>query len=356
MVQGPRVRYEICHVGLGLVLDVARGDLGHVELPGLWSVLRSKPIRPGELRCLVCEDEGRGVQWVYLRDRPSPHPVHFTTTIRTHGNPTKGDEHIALQERVAACAERHGLTATVEARSTDGAHISDVLISGGGIDLGFEAQLSPEDRQKTRRRNAVRVKAGIQPMWVGTNAQAAFVDAVPWAAIPRQRAAYIAAGQQMRVTGGVQKLVLEDCGFDGNPCPRRRRKARELCSSRHLYPELVRPDLDELVVGAATGYYRSLEILGARRTRYWWLTAGDYERWLDDRAPDAGARSPTVRPQRSRPPTHHLPPARTPPTVPRGRCGSGRPLCDQPARLYPAGWRCDQHRPSSRDLVPGRRS
>jgi hypothetical protein len=28
-----------------------------------------------------------------------------------------------------------------------------------------------------------------------------------------------------------------------------------------------------------------------------------------------------------------------------GQCGSGNPLCGQPARLYPAGWRCDEHRP-----------
>jgi hypothetical protein len=26
-------------------------------------------------------------------------------------------------------------------------------------------------------------------------------------------------------------------------------------------------------------------------------------------------------------------------------CDTGRPLCGQPARFYPAGWRCDEHRP-----------
>ena len=28
-------------------------------------------------------------------------------------------------------------------------------------------------------------------------------------------------------------------------------------------------------------------------------------------------------------------------------CDTGRPRCGAPARLYPAGWRCDQHRPST---------
>lgn len=26
-------------------------------------------------------------------------------------------------------------------------------------------------------------------------------------------------------------------------------------------------------------------------------------------------------------------------------CDTGRPRCGAPARLYPAGWRCDLHRP-----------
>ncbi|MFJ2017219.1 aromatic ring-opening dioxygenase LigA [Streptomyces nodosus] len=28
-------------------------------------------------------------------------------------------------------------------------------------------------------------------------------------------------------------------------------------------------------------------------------------------------------------------------------CDTGRPLCGAPARLYPAGWRCDEHHPRS---------
>ncbi|MFD0032497.1 hypothetical protein ACFVJK_30370 [Streptomyces sp. NPDC127172] len=31
-----------------------------------------------------------------------------------------------------------------------------------------------------------------------------------------------------------------------------------------------------------------------------------------------------------------------------GECETGRPLCGMTARLYPAGWRCDKHRPTAR--------
>lgn len=32
---------------------------------------------------------------------------------------------------------------------------------------------------------------------------------------------------------------------------------------------------------------------------------------------------------------------------PGAGCDTGRPRCGKPARFYPAGWRCDEHRPSS---------
>jgi hypothetical protein len=32
----------------------------------------------------------------------------------------------------------------------------------------------------------------------------------------------------------------------------------------------------------------------------------------------------------------------------RGKCDTGRPLCGKTARWYAAGWRCDEHRPTSR--------
>jgi hypothetical protein len=357
-----RGRYEIHHVQLDLVLDVARRDLGHPEVPGLWPALRSQPIHPGELRCLICQEEGRGLQWVYLRDLPIRHPVHFTTTIKTHGFVPKTDEHLALQERVAASAEQRGLTARIEARSADGSHVSDVLIHGGGVELGFEAQLSAEDRQKTRRRNTARVKAGIQPMWVGTNENAKFVDAVPWAAIPRQGALYIAAGEPLRVTGGVQRLVLERCGFDGDPCPRSRKRSRATCTGRHLYPELIRPDLDTLVIGAATGLYRSLHVRGTTRDRFWWVTDYDYQRWMNDRGPYAQPQTATGQPNRSRPPEHHSRPAATTCTEcrtalhPAAAAGgfTTHPDCDPGAdtsaqlRAHLAWFRKNHDRPTSR--------
>ena len=44
----------------------------------------------------------------------------------------------------------------------------------------------------------------------------------------------------------------------------------------------------------------------------------------------------------------------TPPPFPKatpGFCETGNPWCQQPARLYAAGWRCDKHVPSRRRFV-----
>lgn len=41
-------------------------------------------------------------------------------------------------------------------------------------------------------------------------------------------------------------------------------------------------------------------------------------------------------------------PAEPPRYMQRGKCDTGRPLCGKTARWTPAGWRCDEHRPSSR--------
>ncbi|MER5312730.1 hypothetical protein ABT034_33715 [Streptomyces sp. NPDC002773] len=41
----------------------------------------------------------------------------------------------------------------------------------------------------------------------------------------------------------------------------------------------------------------------------------------------------------------------TPPPYPKttpGFCETGNPMCQQPARLYAAGWRCSDHLPTSR--------
>lgn len=40
----------------------------------------------------------------------------------------------------------------------------------------------------------------------------------------------------------------------------------------------------------------------------------------------------------------------TPPPYPKnvpGECGTGRPVCGRPARLYAVGWRCQVHNPAA---------
>lgn len=46
--------------------------------------------------------------------------------------------------------------------------------------------------------------------------------------------------------------------------------------------------------------------------------------------------------------TEPVPAGKPPRYLTLGKCHTGRPLCGKTARLYPAGWRCDEHRPTGR--------
>ncbi|WP_456156641.1 competence protein CoiA family protein [Streptomyces nigra] len=75
----------------------------------------------------------------------------------------ESDKHKAMKERIARTASRHGLDVQTEARSDDGRVITDVLVTGAGGRIGWEAQYSPITASTVRRRSQGHASATLPP-------------------------------------------------------------------------------------------------------------------------------------------------------------------------------------------------
>lgn len=345
-----RVRYE----PLSIDLDLSQPDLGHPGLPGLWdALLKLRPIRDGVLCCIDCWERKGRAEWMYLREPEGRREaVHRNPAIGSHRTSEgESDEHKALKERYARKATEIGLRVTVEARAAHGKRITDLLIEGAGKPLGCEFQLSTITAQTIRRRADIARSDGITPFWTTDSLEVPLQHRAPWSRIGKTTAARIANGTQMLVTGGVQVVESELCGRRHPRCPV---TSRRPCGQLHLYTAPARGvHLDDLILGAATGRYQLRELTTRRGKNFWWMPAADLERLLDDRsgaqAPDDDAAPAGPRPVAS---CHYRglrvseqTPMNYQPTP--GQCGAGQTPCGADARLYPGGWRCDEHRPST---------
>lgn len=368
----------VLHVELGIELNLTRPDLGHPHLSDLWEQLRAaRPIRPGVLECLDVHDCPR---WMKLVERAdgTRHAAHYTLA-QLRELAAKSDEHAARQEYIAARAEREGLGAAVEQRRASGNRVVDVRVNGP-VPIACEIQTSYIHEGTVARRAKLDRQAGDTPLWIPNDRYSAAINRAPWARVDKSSAPRIASGLDDIIRGGVMAAAWERCGFDD---PMRCPNGGLPCGNKHIYLE-QKPGihLDELVIGAATGGYRPTTRRVGHSTHRIWLTAADHERYGNDQAaePDArsavaviprpreidrkcrygedtgiraalavprdtGASIAAVRPeeddslplsQRLVAPTH---------IARKGFCGAGVTPCGAPARLYPAGWRCEPHRP-----------
>lgn len=282
------------HEKLGITLNLAREDLGHPQRPNLWEELRQRPVRRGEIRCMgrCYEREPNVPQWVYLREQPAGRRqgVHHNPGARAnHAGENESDEHKALKERAATVAERAGLRATIEARAVHGKRITDVDIEGpNGRHLGVEFQLSRIGHSTIRRRASIAKADGLTPFWTTDNLEVPLQYAAPWSTIGRTTWQRIAAGTNLLVTGGVDAIEFDLCGRRHPRCPVGRPRP---CGRVHAHRQTrTGVQLDELIVGAATGVFLPLEeTKTGGGFNYRWLRAVDLERYLDDRSNAAAA-------------------------------------------------------------------
>ncbi|MFK4243846.1 hypothetical protein ACI2KV_13300 [Micromonospora chokoriensis] len=279
------------HVRLGIDLNLSRADLGHPDQPGLWQEMRSRTIHSGELRCMgACYTRNPDCpEWMYLKGNPdgtgSRQAVHLNpSAARNHPDAIESDKHKALKERVATVSERAGFSVEVEARSSTGKRVTDVLVRGeGGLLLGHELQVSKLSIPTIKKRVRIAREDGLMPMWTTDNPAVQIEHRVAWATIPTTNAGWVRTGNELLVSGGVRDADIDLCGRRDLFCPVTRKRP---CGKLHVYLIATRGlNLDKLVVGAAAGEWRSLEETDSRgRPMYYWVTAEDMERYLNDRS------------------------------------------------------------------------
>ncbi|MEU8917372.1 hypothetical protein [Streptomyces nigrescens] len=242
------------------------------------------------------EDEDRS-PWMAIRRRTVD---GRTTLIAAHlpvrQRPTaeESDKRKAMKERMARAADRHGLTAEVEARSTDGRVRNDVLVTGHAERIGWEAQYSPITASTVRRRSQAAADLGILTLW-GTNSdRAALINRAPWARVDDFSWKDIASPRTMLVRGGVRHLQSWKCSRTAErTCPAN----GTFCGQFHAHWELPalclpqRPhtEVDQLVVTSADGEHVPMGIPSQRDPRSVtrvWVPADDRDEWREIFGPD----------------------------------------------------------------------
>ncbi|MFI7077549.1 hypothetical protein ACIBO1_09665 [Micromonospora sp. NPDC049903] len=208
------------HIRLQIDLNLSRADLGHPDRPGLWQELRSRTIHAGELRCMgACYTKDPDCpEWMYLKGKPDGtgfrQAVHLNrSAARNHPDAIETDKHKALKERVATVSERAGFSVEVEARSTSGKRVTDVLVRGeGGLLLGHELQVSKLSIPTIKKRVRIARGDGLMPMWTTDNPAVQIEHRVAWATIPPTNAGWVRTGNELLVSGGARDADIDRCG------------------------------------------------------------------------------------------------------------------------------------------------
>ncbi|MBQ0890853.1 hypothetical protein KBZ94_39055 [Streptomyces sp. RM72] len=294
----------VFHTGHGIEINLTYEDLGNPGYAGLLEEI-TQPVDQRSRSLLQCLKNYRGEDcqcalagkspWMFVRRRRRHGQVTWVAAHLplTHAaTPQESDKHKAMKERIARTAARHGLGVETEARSSDGRVVTDVLVTGAGARVGWEAQYSPITANTVRRRSAKARERNIAPLWVTSDDSSALIDRAPWTRVddvPWQR---IVSPLALIIRGGVRHLQIWKCTPSSErPCPTAGGSCR-MWHSGWFLPALCIPQerataLDELVVTSADGEHlpvRSRDPQDARRTSYLWALARDVDRWRETTA------------------------------------------------------------------------
>ncbi|MFG2803843.1 competence protein CoiA family protein [Streptomyces pseudovenezuelae] len=222
----------VFHTGRGIEINLTHQDLDNPDYAGLLDEI-TQPVGQRPRNLLQCLKDYRDEEcqcalvgkspWMFVRRQRSngrvtwvaAHlPLTHTATLQ------ESDKHKAMKERIARTAARHGLDVQIEARSQDGRVITDVLVTGAGARVGWEAQYSPITANTVRRRSAKARERNIAPLWVTADDTSALIDRAPWARVddvPWQR---IVSPLALIIRGGVRHLQIWKCTPSSErPCP-----------------------------------------------------------------------------------------------------------------------------------------
>lgn len=308
-----RMANGVFHTKYGIKINLTRDDLGHPERPGLLEeITQSVGQRSRDLlQCLRDYDGGQcqcaladKTPWMFVRRQRRGGTVAWVAAHLplTHvATPQESEKHKAMKERIARTASRHGLQVQTEARSEDGKVITDVLVTGAGGSVGWEAQYSPVSASTVRRRSANARALNIAPLWVTGDETSALIDRVPWTRVDNVPWQRIASPLTMMIRGGVRHLQIWKCTpVSERTCP----EAGHACGRWHsgwFLPALCIPQeratsLDELVVTSADGEHLAVRARNRhdpKRISYLWALARDVRQWQEltgesDSPPESG--------------------------------------------------------------------
>lgn len=312
----------VWHTELNIPLDLARSDLGHPDMPGLWEKLYAQDRRyaderiPVPRRGLRCNGACRPIWeagdekcgWMYLRQSADGRreAVHQYAEDQARHHTPMAPEHRAHQERIVRVVREAGHPADLEV-SAPGLR-SDVLISGAdGIKLRAEVQLSEESSPKTISRRKAGEKLGLSQLWLTHSRTLAKQSNTWWARTDELPAEVILKAPELWVRTGFRDVAWERCNvLRGLPCPSRR---SGFCGRLHPRLEPVQIGYDKLLRGGASGEFVPIEFRYRHNglPQRPWVTAADRDRLLDSvaglpppeeeepRATGASASGPTCR-------------------------------------------------------------
>lgn len=158
--------------GLGVPLTAFLGDrslLAPMLSPGDWANLKEHRPRP-VLSCgetAIVKTSQLGTQFF----------AHKVLCEPGHKGETK--EHLRVKAAVVEAAAALGWTARAEMRAPDGSWIADVLVEKAGRQVAFEVQISSQDAERYRERQARYERDGIECFWLTARASTEHLPGVP---------------------------------------------------------------------------------------------------------------------------------------------------------------------------------
>lgn len=368
-----------------------RNDKGVVDANELtsneWEQLRARNANSTKIQlvqCAKCWELYHEVQWLKTYNLGLTRVVsHQPGESRPDHDyePVETPEHRAYNDRAFMIGEAEGYNPRKEAWAPNMKTRADVLLTGT-LTIAYEHQHSPfsaSGRYSAPERTRLAAAVGRTAMWHATSDKVR--GQVPILRTDGGLPPKVIANPNYRheFRGGVYRIEIYTCTVrNGYECPNGKFSG---CGKPHARGQVTAAQLDDVLRGAPIGAYMPVvDAKVLRAPRFFWTDMASYGQYLayiaSPAVPQTGG-SPAERAQTrmgrrgghsraketeleamraqavdlSTPPQSATAASRlVAPAIPRpvpGICDTGRPKCGKPARLYAAGWRCDQHTPRS---------
>lgn len=280
-------------VATGRRLDLSRHDLGNPDDPDLWNRLY-RQCRVGVLVCAACAEDSPA-RYLYLkRVNGNNRAYSWSPAAVAAAGLGEGPEHHALKDKVSELAERQGLHAEQEVRNDRGTRRTDVVVSGGVVQVGWEIQMSAINPPQLKRRITAAMSDGLVSSWLtmrGSSAFSALIDRAPACSTSKHlAAAELATLEDLRVVQGLKRLEIVRCTFHRTESWHR----GLTCTGFHAKPaplgEREHPTLARMITLTAAGDVVAIvwprELATRNNRRPWlWVPKSDAEQFYEAERP-----------------------------------------------------------------------